>query len=250
MNKNDRLNIFNEELSLIKNKTYKLLLEKILEDAPAYFFDMPASTSGKYHPPLSLGPGGLVRHTKVVAKLMVMLSNLKQYHFTDDEKDLLLIAAIAHDMLKKGDNKTGHTVDDHPQFAVNFLKKCLNELNIPFEYDSTTDIERYLLFSVETHMGEWGERLPETEAEKLLHVCDYISAKKCFEYQFTEDEYNRTVPKTETLTMTFGKYKGKTLQEVRNMDVDYLLWCNGTKLDVKGANEMINKFLSEEKLIK
>jgi uncharacterized protein (DUF3820 family) len=250
MDKDYRLNLFSEELVLIKNPKYKLLLEKILEEAPAYFFDMAASTTGKYHPALSLGAGGLVRHTKVVAKIMILLSNLKMFNYTDNQKDLLLIAAIAHDTVKKGDNKTNYTVNNHPELAVELLKKITKELGMDEPVEELYDLHEFLLNPVETHMGEFGNRLPETEAEKLLHICDYLASRKVFEYKFEEEEYIKTIPKTEMLTMPFGKYKGKTLKEIKDIELDYLLWCNKTKLDVKGANEMINKFLIEEKIIK
>ena len=247
MKVNDRLNVFSEELNLIQNPKYKELLKEIIENAPAYFFTMPASTSGKYHPALSLGEGGLVRHTKVVAKLMIMLSKLKMFKFSDDEKDLLLIAAIAHDMLKKGENKTGHTVNDHPQFAYDFVLKCVLKV-IGDNWDNDY-IYTCLLNPIKTHMGEWGVQLPENEEEKLLHICDYISAQKELTYNFNEEEYIKTIPKTGSLTIEFGKYKGKTLDEVRKINLDYLIWVKDNADKVPGAKEMARKYLEEQKLI-
>jgi len=263
MNKQERLDVFKEELSFIKNPQYKLLAENILENVPQYFFEIPASTSGKYHPAISLGDGGLVRHTKMVAKLMITLYNLKMWEFTDNQKDLLLIAAMSHDMIKKGDNKTAHTVKNHAEYAVAFVIKCIRNCIISnilpdtdnYFLDSENDIHKYLIMPIETHMGEWGEKdtvpvqYPTTEPDKLLHVCDYLASKKFISIEITQEEIQKTTPKTEDMTLGFGKYRDKTFQEVKQIDLPYLKWCYNN-LESEALREKVTKFLKEEKLIK
>ena len=59
--------IFRGELDLISNHKYRECTREILDElVPDYFYDVPASSTGKYHPWYSLGYGGLVRHTKAV----------------------------------------------------------------------------------------------------------------------------------------------------------------------------------------
>ena len=60
----NKVEIFNKEYTYIKNKKYIDNLKIMIELLPDYFFNVPASSTGKYHPEFSLGDGGLVRHTK------------------------------------------------------------------------------------------------------------------------------------------------------------------------------------------
>lgn len=60
---------FRCELSKIKDENIKKSTEYILNLLPDYFYTMPASTSGKYHPEFSLGEKGLVRHVKVASRI-------------------------------------------------------------------------------------------------------------------------------------------------------------------------------------
>ena len=66
MEKNERVALFERELSYIKDENIKEFAKRIIEDADEYFFTVPASSSGKYHPDFARGEGGLVRHTKAV----------------------------------------------------------------------------------------------------------------------------------------------------------------------------------------
>ena len=100
-------NTFNKELAYIKNPKYRENAQKLIELLPDYFYEVAASSTGKYHPAFALGEGGLVRHTKVAVKIAYELSNndVIGYSFTEDEKDLMIIALIMHDGLKHGIKK-------------------------------------------------------------------------------------------------------------------------------------------------
>ena len=72
-------------------------------------------------------------------------------HFTDKEKDLLLIALILHDSFKLGFPKEEYTRFDHPLLAGKFIKE---------NQDKTTfnDKEiKFLVNAIATHMGEWNK---------------------------------------------------------------------------------------------
>ena len=47
--------IFNKEINYIKNKRIKNSLITMLDKLPDYFYEVPASSTGKYHPSFSLG---------------------------------------------------------------------------------------------------------------------------------------------------------------------------------------------------
>ena len=95
MNKAD---FFKKELSYVKNKNYVDCAKNMIELLPDYFFSIPASSTGKYHPGFAQGDGGLVRHTKVAVRMAYELSNNNSigHSFTSDEKDLMMIALIMH----------------------------------------------------------------------------------------------------------------------------------------------------------
>ena len=62
--------VFNVELDKFENKNVRTSTETILEMIPDYFYEIPASSTGKYHPDFSLGEGGLVRHVKVAMRTL------------------------------------------------------------------------------------------------------------------------------------------------------------------------------------
>lgn len=69
--------VFQKELNLIKDTNLRDFIAICLDNAPDYFFEMPASSTGKYHPEYTLGEGGLVRHTKAAVAIAADLSAWK-----------------------------------------------------------------------------------------------------------------------------------------------------------------------------
>ena len=61
--------VFRKELDYIKDDRIRSSCEIILDMLPDYFYEIPASSTGKYHPDFSLGDGGLVRHVKVAVRI-------------------------------------------------------------------------------------------------------------------------------------------------------------------------------------
>ena len=59
------INYFEKELNYIKNDRIKRSLITMINILPDYFYEVPASSTGKYHPSFALNKGGLLRHTKV-----------------------------------------------------------------------------------------------------------------------------------------------------------------------------------------
>ena len=64
----NKIEIFNKELSYIKDSRIKESASVLVELIPEYFFIEAASSTGKYHPSFSQGVGGLLRHTKVAVR--------------------------------------------------------------------------------------------------------------------------------------------------------------------------------------
>ena len=183
--------IFEKEIEYIKNERIKENAIKLINSIPDYFFTEAASSTGKYHPDFSQGVGGLLRHTKAAVRIAVTLlrNNIIGCKFTDDEKDLILLALIMHDSVKRGIPEEKYTKFDHPILASNLIKSKKNELTL------TEDELNLLTDVIETHMGEWNTdyngnkvlRKPTNKYERFVHMCDYLSAQKFLEIKFDGD---------------------------------------------------------------
>lgn len=186
----NKISIFNKELSYIKNTRFLDNVKIIIELLPDYFFEIPASSTGKYHPKFALGNGGLVRHTKAAVTIAYNLLNNKTVNkFTDDEKDLIVIALLLHDSFKSGFPQEKYSRADHPLLVVNFLKEnrgLLNFENQEFEY---------LCDCIASHMGEFNKdyrgniilSLPKTKEQRFVHMCDDLASKKFLNISFDEN---------------------------------------------------------------
>src|SRR3712207_7076086 len=91
----ENLNIFKSEIEAIKDISIKQFTIKALESLPEYFWEVPASSTGKYHPQYALGEGGLARHTKGAVKIALELfNNHTVQDFTSIQKDMIISALL------------------------------------------------------------------------------------------------------------------------------------------------------------
>ena len=101
--------MFEKELKLINNDDIRKMVEMTLEKVPEYFYHIPASTTGKYHPAYSLGEGGLYRHTQAAVKIADDITKLHCMYFNDTLHDCVIAALILHDTMKCGDPQEKYT---------------------------------------------------------------------------------------------------------------------------------------------
>lgn len=179
------------ELSLIEDvKLREFIITFIEECVPAYFYIVPASSSGKHHPEYGLGPGGLVRHTKACVKIADDLLSLEQNETLNEcYHDEIIAALIVHDTFKQGVNArgSGHTQFEHPIFSAGALQLFADKF-----YPALSDRVATISAMVMAHMGQWNrsERSvvqlpkPQTDAEKFVHLCDYLASRR---YLIVED---------------------------------------------------------------
>lgn len=180
--------IFNNELELIKNNRLRRSCEVLLNELPDYFYEIPASSTGKYHPKFALGEGGLVRHTKVAVRIAYEIIKTQSIGnvFTDDEKDLILISLMLHDGLKEGFPKEKYTKFDHPILAANFVKDKANLTEL------TSEEVKLISTNISSHMGEWNKSdysdvtlpLPKNKYQKMVHMCDLLASRKFINVEF------------------------------------------------------------------
>lgn len=194
----DKLSVFKTELSWIADPKIKAFAEKLIECAPDYFFEVAASSTGKYHPSYSLGAGGLVRHTKAASAILHELtSNLEMFNkYSQEQKDLMLVAIMAHDFFKHGPEAQAgkYTVAEHPVVCADFIR---------YNDNLATMLERekveFIAGCVESHMGQWNTKWgsaveimpkPKTGPQNLVHLADYLASRKYLTFEFGDDYYS------------------------------------------------------------
>jgi len=183
--------VFLKEINYIKNSDYRKNIKILLDLLPDYFYEIAASSSGKYHPKYTLGSGGLVRHTKTVAKIGYELLNNETtgFKFNQKEKDLMIIALLLHDGLKHGKNGKGYATE-HPLLAADFIRE--NKSKTTFNDE---EIE-FIATTIESHMGQWNTDynglevlpLPKNRFQRFAHLCDYLASRKFINVEFDGNE--------------------------------------------------------------
>lgn len=185
MNRADKIAMFSKEIESIVDDDLRNLATEIIACADDYFFTIPASSTGKNHPPFSLGEGGLVRHTKCVVYMVKCLC--ESFDIDDYKRDMLIVAALAHDIKKQGDcaEGLGYTVHEHPLLAARYV--C--EVYFASDITILNGVVSLIADIISSHMGKWGADpkfigdkkplpLPESDCEKILQAADYLASRK------------------------------------------------------------------------
>ena len=188
MNGEDKIQVFENELALIKDDKVKQVVEQIVQELPEYFFRVAASSTGKYHPPMSLGEGGLVRHTKGAVAVAKDLMSLEMFQPLKEHFDIIIGALILHDGLKHGEVESQYTKAEHPKLMHDFIT------SFTVDEDSKKDsILNRLALGVLTHMGQWNTDYrtrkelmpkPSTKVQNFIHLCDYLASRKYISMEF------------------------------------------------------------------
>ena len=189
-----KVECFKDEIKYIKNKDYVEDFKTLIDLIPDYFFEVPASSTGKYHPKFSLGDGGLLRHTKAAVRIAYELLNDPCIgdKYKDNEKDLMLIALTMHDSVKSGIPKEQYTRFDHPLLASKMIQENKDKL----KHMKESDI-KLICRVIESHMGPWNQHpytkeevlpVPKDKYENFVHMCDYLASRKFLEVTFEDNK--------------------------------------------------------------
>ena len=198
--------------------------------------------------------GGLARHTVALVRILNHIFGVESIanKYTSRERDLLRTAGIVHDMQKSGTQedyeKSKYTKFDHPLRAASMVRKMSG---------LSEDEKEYIASIVETHMGAFNTDKrnpgivlpkPETDAQILLHLCDYLASRKDIEIKF--DNVPEVVPEEQKdidineFQLKFGKYQGLTWPEIEKENPGYIDWAK----DKDGfAFDVLRKYLKEKK---
>ena len=184
----NKIEVFKEELKLIKNENIRKYTEIMIEKLPDYFFTVAAAVKAEHHPDYAHGDGGLLRHTRANVRLASELIRVEMFKYSSDEKDLILTALILHDGFKRGvDGKKN--AEEHPNLMADFILKEESEL-ISKEY------KELLASMVRSHMGQWNisyntrEQImpkPASKLQNFVHMIDYIISRRCIIMDFDKE---------------------------------------------------------------
>ena len=184
----EKHNYFAREIDLIQSEDYRMMMCYYFDEyVPDYFFNVGASSSGKYHPVFSQGEGGLVRHTKAVVMFAEELLRMSSYaYMTDEYKDYVIMACLAHDTCKYG--ITEYNKDEYKSHARN---AALNFGCAWAEYMNYSCPE-FLLHAIISHMGQWSEKedKPFTSIDRCVHMADYIASRSFIDIPVITEDYN------------------------------------------------------------
>lgn len=195
--------LFHRELDLITTPDIKTFATIALNLVPDYFWTIPASTSGKYHPSYALGEGGLVRHVKATVQLAEYMFNLDQVikEFDTYDRDIIYASLLLHDCWKCGREEDiteegWRTTFEHPLIAVCEITRIAEDIG--GKYNSWIEkISDDICSCIYSHMGQWttdkrhpGKELPIPfhPREKMVHLCDYLASRKKIEIVFEEEK--------------------------------------------------------------
>lgn len=187
-----KIEVFKKEINYVKDASRRKDLKTLISSLPAYFFEIPASSTGKYHPDFALGDGGLVRHTKVAVRIAheLLENNTVGMKFTEKDKDLIIMALTLHDGLKSGQEHSKYTKFDHPLLISKHIMEQKDKLSLDID-----DI-RKMCSMIESHMGEWTydsyqkkEVLPKprTAEQRFVHMCDFLASRKFLDVKFDKN---------------------------------------------------------------
>ena len=184
---------FDDVVMTIENDDMRKFAQKAITIIPPYFYEVAASSTGKYHPSYALGQGGLYRHTLAVVKFVNYMLEIDCFknRWNSRGRDMIRIAAIMHDSFKSGTqeeyNKNKYTKHEHPIIAAIKVRELVG--------CGIIDDKEILQISeiMASHMGQFNTSprsdvilpLPTNKSQHLLHLADYLASRKDIEVLFT-----------------------------------------------------------------
>lgn len=170
--------LYTSQLDKISDEKLRIFTQMAIEQAPYAFWTIPASSTGKHHPPQSQGEGGLVRH--VLAALYFGREFCIAYCLDQEQRDIITSALLLHDIGKA--IAEPHDIVYATKLRRLYKKNFADNMLI----DATISCVRW-------HMGRWstgssdcqyeehGDKLfPNgfSMLEQIVHLADYAASRK------------------------------------------------------------------------
>lgn len=205
---------------------------------PDYIWEMPASTSGRYHNADQVMQRGQLVHVLMQASIWEHLLRLEYFNTklfpTPEARDSVRCIPLFHDGFKCGDNKTKSTVPEHPMLAAKWVLETHPAHDIPDNY------REFIADMCAAHSGQWNtdkkkrEIMPKPKniQEEMVHVADILSSRVDLTFIIPselDDIFNGGADlfklTYETYKLPFGKYAERTWPEIYAIDPGYCQWA-------------------------
>lgn len=180
---------FDHEIEFIQSEDLRSFVRYYFDCiVPDYFWTIGASSSGKFHPAMSQGEGGLVRHTKAVAWFCEELLRMSQWaYLTDERKDYARVACLLHDTAKYGLHEFDKELyPKHGEMAADQVRRSWL---VFFESDCPYELTQ----AIKSHMGQWTTdkaNRPFTPIDRLVHMADYVASRAFIDIPEITADYN------------------------------------------------------------
>ena len=186
VNAEEKVACFQPELERIHDKKIREFARLCIIQAPDYIFeDCPSSSSGKFHPLDELGADGTIIHTK---KVFTAAYELVKGLDCEDNRDLVLLACLAHDLRKYGATNTGHTLKNHPILGAELIDEVQEATQL-----LTEEQHQVVRNCVGLHYGPWTDDVnwkkpisDYTNEELTVFISDFVVSKR-----FIRTDYRR-----------------------------------------------------------
>jgi hypothetical protein len=229
------ISFFDEELELIADRELKAVTKDALLAAPAWFWTAPASATGRHHPLDDNVEGGNCHHTAKVVWLAYKFALELQL-----DTDAQVSAAHLHDIAKFGLRNEAEQPPRMPSYAMHGEIAAAHLLEYKdLSWSAELIVKWYTVCNlVRTHMGKWGQAMPATLEQNVLHLADVAASCRAFvALKFTDPEAAPlleeiaaereyfTVDADGDLAFAFGhKYCGVKAEEVMRVNPGYFDW--------------------------
>lgn len=179
--------ILRDELDKICDDSLRAFAEYALSKAPPYFWMLPSSSTGKYHPPQSNGQGGLIRHTKAAVYFAdsACRPHLESGSLTTKDHAIAVTATLLHDIVKYGvGSPQRYTTKTHDKEGADFVFRLGREYCKDHPELDLGDIKR-VCKGIAFHMGPWTsedrrKQYPDEYSliERIVFEADYNSSRR------------------------------------------------------------------------
>lgn len=184
---------FPDELALLTPNIREFVVRTFWQRCPDHFWKIPASTSGKYHPRIVLGEGGLVRHVKLAVWWGRTLCNTNPRSVNENH---IVAALLLHDLWKNGHSNLKPYLDGKwpkgPEGITGTHGGLLAESLVLDTPLNLLDI----VYAVGGHMGRWTDpqyayytignkehRADRAFLINTVHQADYCASRRLPEDQ-------------------------------------------------------------------
>lgn len=170
--------VFMNELGRIKSRELRELTLKAFDNAPDNFFTAPASTSGRYHPSISNGRYGLIRHTRLVVDVARDLCRAFDI-VTIEDNDNVIVACLLHDVLKFGYKSNSEGKGDKEGYKEHGLRAATYLMRL-------CGLPKNICDAVAGHMGVWACPMAQEytflqthdKLSEIVMLADYMASRK------------------------------------------------------------------------